>query len=328
MVQALKHLPQSPLHPWVDDSPGPLDDAALVRPDPASANGLVMTIDVVTPMVDDPEAFGAIAAANALSDVYAMGGEPKVALSFIGFPSDVLPLEVLGAIVRGMGVQCERAGCAIVGGHTIVDPEPKAGLAVTGSVDRGRVWSHRSGRAGQVLVLTKAIGTGVVVQALKKNEAPADVVAAAVASMRDLNDRACRAGIAAGVTSGTDVTGFGLLGHLKNLCEASNVQAHLRASDVPMLPGVVDLAKRGFLPGGTKRNLRYVEPAIRFDAEVDETTRLLLADAQTSGGLLLCTPAESVAMLCKQLADEGCVAAVIGTLAPSAGDGVAIAVSG
>ncbi len=287
----------------------------MVRPLPGSTLRLVQTIDVVTPMTDDPEAFGAVAAANALSDVYAMGGTPTVALSFIGFPSDKLPLEVLGAIARGMRAACDEAGCAIVGGHTIIDPEPKAGLAVTGVVDADAIWSHSRARAGQALVLTKAIGTGVAVQALKKGDADPAVSAAALASMRRLNGRAREVALGFGVSAATDVTGFGLLGHLKHIVEASGLSAVLDAGAVPMLPGVRELAARGVVPGGSKRNLRYVEGTTRFHDSVDETTRLLLADAQTSGGLLLCVPSDRAAALARALVAAGELGVVVGELA-------------
>jgi selenide,water dikinase len=312
-------------HRWVDPIAGPLDDAAVVRPEGASRS-LVMTIDVVTPMVDDPVAFGAIAATNALSDVYAMGGVPEVALSFVGFPTDKLPLEVLRAVLLGMTEACAAAKCAIVGGHTIVDPEPKAGLSVTGSVASDRVWSHRTARAGQALVLTKAIGTGIVVQAMKKGDLSADEAAATIAQMRTLNARARDLGAEAGATAGTDVTGFGLLGHLVNMVEASSVRARLSASLVPILPHARELASRGVAPGGSKRNLHYVAPKVDFDARVDDVTRLLLADAQTSGGLLLAVPEDAAERLAKSLRDEGHAAAVVGALEPAETGGPSIRV--
>src|SRR4051812_42982489 len=166
-------------------------------------------MDVITPIVDDPRAFGAIAAANAMSDVYAMGGRPELALSFVGFPSDRLPIEVLGEILQGMRDACARARCAIVGGHTIVDPEPKCGLSVTGSVDSQRVWSHRHARAGDALVLSKRIGTGVAGQAIRAGKAGDDLTARVTAQMARLNDSACEVGLALGASSCTDVTGFG-----------------------------------------------------------------------------------------------------------------------
>jgi selenide,water dikinase len=309
------------VHPWVDDAVGPLDDAALVRPLVGSATvaertgpRLVMTVDVVTPMVDDPRRFGAIAAANALSDVYAMGGVPQIALSLVGFPSSALELSVLGEIFAGLREACDEAGCAVVGGHTLVDPEPKAGLSVTGLVEAERAWTHRGGRAGQALVLTKALGTGVIVQAMKDLAAPAEAESAAVASMRRLNARARALGIAAHATAATDVTGFGLLGHLRNLVEASELSAELDARSIPVLPEVRALVESGRVPGGTKRNLDWVRELARFADDVDETSRLVLADAQTSGGLLLAVPDTRADTLVAQLIDEGHEAARIGTL--------------
>lgn len=300
----------------MDDAPGPFDDAALVRAEPASETGLVMTIDVVTPMVDDAETFGAIAAANALSDVWAMGGTPQVALSFIGFPSDVLPLEDLAAIARGLGRTAEEAGCAIVGGHTLIDPEPKAGLSVTGVVERARVWSHRRGEAGQALVLSKAIGTGVIVQSMKKGAADPAVADGAVRSMLRLNRAACEAGRAHGATAATDITGFGLLGHLSHLARASGVRARLDAAAVPLLAGARALAEAGVAPGGSRKNLAFVAPHVAFSATVEPALQLLLADAQTSGGLLLCVPEREAAALVARLRDEGHDAARVGELLP------------
>ena len=305
-------------HASVDLSTGPLDDAAVVRPFPGGRS-MVLTMDVVTPIVDDPRDFGGIAAANSLSDVYAMGGRPEVALSFVGFPTDKLSLDVLHEVLAGMQAVCARAGCAIVGGHTISDAEPKAGLSVVGSVDPARVWSHRSAKEGQALILTKAIGTGVTGQAIRAGTASEALIRTATAQMLQLNDVACAIGLDLGATSGTDVTGFGLLGHLKNLIEASNLDAEIDAASVPLLEGVFDLAAGGTIPGGSKRNLAYASTVVTFVDDVDETMRLLLADAQTSGGLLLCVPEGNAARAVQRLRDEGCaVAAQIGSLrAPS-----------
>jgi selenide,water dikinase len=270
---------------------------------------------VITPIVDDPRAFGAIAAANALSDVWAMGGRPEVALSFAGFPTDKLPLEVLAEVLAGMQDACARAATAIVGGHTISDSEPKAGLAVVGSVDPARVWSQRSAREGQALVLTKALGTGLVGQAIRAGKAGEALVAAAIAQMTALNDRACEVGLAVGATSCTDVTGFGLLGHLENLIEASDLDAEIDAASVPLLDGVLELAAEGVVPGGSKRNLERARRITAFAPGVGEALRLLLADAQTSGGLLLCVPADRADEAVRRLHDAGCArAATIGRL--------------
>ena len=261
----------------------------MVRPfvSEGRARSIVLTIDVITPIVDDPRAFGSIAAANSISDVYAMGGRPEVALSFLGFPTDKLPLSVLSEALAGMQETCARARCAIVGGHTIADAEPKAGLAVVGSVDPSRIWSQRNAREGQALILTKALGTGIVGQAIRAGIAGEALVRVATAQMMELNDRAAEVGLALGATSCTDVTGFGLLGHLRNVIEASNVSAEIVAHEVPLLDQVLSLAEAGTVPGGSKRNLAYASQVTDFAAEVSEPLRLLLADAQTSGGLLV-----------------------------------------
>jgi selenide,water dikinase len=276
---------------------------------------LVLTMDVITPIVDDPRAFGVIAAANAMSDVYAMGGLPELALSFVGFPTDKLPLEMLGEVLAGMQEACARAGCAVVGGHTIADGEPKAGLAVVGSVDRGRVWSHRSAREGHRLVLTKPLGTGIVGQAIRAGKADEDLVQRATAQMMALNAAARDVGVAVGASSCTDVTGFGLLGHLRNIVEASNLSATLYATNVPLIEGALELTWAGIVPGGSKRNLAYASAVTAFESDVDEAVRLLLADAQTSGGLLLCVPAAEADAAVRRLHDAGCEgAAEVGEL--------------
>lgn len=289
----------------------------MVRPfsDGGKPRSLVLTIDVVTPIVDDPRAFGGIAAANSISDVYAMGGRPEVALSFVGLPTDKLPIEVLAEVFAGIQEVCARARCAIVGGHTIADAEPKAGLAVVGSVDPSHIWSHRHALAGQVLILTKALGTGIVGQAIRAGTAPEAMVRAVTAQMLDLNDRATEVGLEFGATAATDITGFGLLGHLKNLIEAAGLDAELRAGSVPLIDGVLELAAAGSVPGGSKRNLAYAAPITDFAADLSETVRLLLADAQTSGGMLLCVPAECAAATVARLIDRGCErTAIIGVL--------------
>ncbi len=302
-----------------ESSTGPLDDAAVVRPE-GSARSMVLTIDVITPIVDDPRAFGAIAAANSMSDVWAMGGRPEVALSFIGFPNDKLPLSVLEEVLQGVREACARASCAVVGGHTIGDSEPKCGLAVVGSVDPRHVWSHRSARLGDVLVLTKPIGTGVVGQAIKAGSATAEIIAAATAQMMALNDVACAVGLAAGASSCTDVTGFGLLGHLKHVVEASDLGAVIWASRVPILDGARAFADQGLVPGGSKRNLKYAEPVTSIDDDVEPVLRTLLADAQTSGGLLLAIPEAMAPMAVDRLRDAGIAcAAVVGQLERASG---------
>jgi selenide,water dikinase len=260
------------------------DDAAVVRV--ADGRALVMTTDFIGPLVDDAETFGAIAATNAMSDVWAMGGEPRFALSIVIFPQGELPLDVLHAIQRGSARACAAAGVAIVGGHSVCG-ELKYGLAVTGEVDPDAVLSNRGAQAGQALVLTKALGTGVVASAIKAGVASEQHIAAAVASMTTLNRGALAVGRGHGVTACTDVTGFGLLGHLRGMLNASGCAANLVADHVPILDGVGGLAKEGLVPGGTERNRDYFGPFVEFDSDIDPMVRIILFDAQTSGGLLI-----------------------------------------
>ena len=284
-----------------------MEDAALVRPE--NGPGLVFTVDFITPIVDEPEAYGAIAAANAISDVYAMGGEPMVALAVCGFPDDKLGKDVLTRIFRGGRDKAAEAGCAIVGGHTVLDPELKYGLAVVGTVDPARALVQTRARPGDRLVLTKPIGTGIAAQAIKSRKlAPADV-ARVIALMSTLNREAKNAALACGARAATDVTGFGLLGHLPNLASAAGLAARGRASAVPVLDFARDLVRQGVVPGGTKRNHAWVAPNADFSPDLPEHERLLLCDAQTSGGLLIAVPAEREAELVAELTRRGTPAA-------------------
>lgn len=265
------------------------DDAAVIRQ--AEGRALVLTTDFFTPIVDDAYTFGRIAAANALSDVYAMGGRPLYCLNLVGWPRGTLTLEQLGEVLRGGAEVVRQAGAAIVGGHSIDDPEPKYGLVVVGEVDPATMTTNAAARPGDWLVLTKPIGTGIIATALKREAAPAEAVDGAVAAMTTLNDGAARAARDAGVRAATDVTGFGLLGHLRAMLVASGVSAELWNDAVPLLPGTVRLAREGHVPGGTRRNLTSVAETTIFEPALDEVQRLILADAQTSGGLLLAVPA-------------------------------------
>ena len=287
------------------------DDAAVYR---FGDQALVATVDVFTPIVDDPHDFGRIAAANALSDVYAMGARPLFALSIIGFPVQRLPLETMSAILRGGAAVCAEAGIAIVGGHSIDDEEPKYGLTVIGAVDPTRVIRNSTGKSGDILVLTKPIGTGVIGQGAKSRRAPAEAVAAAVAGMTTLNRDACAAMLEAGPSAATDVTGFGLLGHLHELAHGSGLAAEVTAAAVPLYPGARALVEAGVLPGGSRRNADYFGRWIDWSDAVDAASRALLTDAQTSGGLLIAVPAERLALLKEALARRGVSAAEIGRL--------------
>jgi selenide, water dikinase len=287
------------------------DDAAVFRLDAKRA--LVATVDFFAPVVDDPRDYGAIAAANALSDVYAMGGKPLYALNLVGFPRGQ-PWELLTEILAGGAEKANEAGCPIVGGHSVDDAEPKYGLAVTGLVDPRRVLTNSGARPGDALLLTKAIGTGIAVSAIKKEQAAPEVLRAAVLQMKTLNR-------AAGETLGrawkdvhalTDVTGFGLLGHLDSMLRASNARAVVRADAVLVLPGVRVLARAGLVPGGSRSNLEFVEARTQFPAAMEEADQLVLADAQTNGGMLAAVAPRAAEKLLRRLADAGAPAALIG----------------
>jgi selenide, water dikinase len=262
------------------------DDAAVVRLSEDQA--LVATLDFFTPIVDDPYDWGRIAATNALSDVYAMGARPLLTLNIVAWPVDDLPLEMLGQVLQGGIDVASKAGAAVLGGHTITDPEPKYGMVALGLGEPGRVVRNSTVPAGARLILTKPLGIGIATTAHKRGVASEDVLAAAVELMTTPNDAASEAMVAAGAEAATDVTGFGLLGHLKRMLEASGVAARIDASAIPVLPGVLELAEDDVVPGGTQRNRAYVRSAVEW-SELTKPEQLVLADAQTSGGLLIAT---------------------------------------
>jgi selenide,water dikinase len=280
-----------------------MEDAALLRPE--SGSPLVFTVDFITPIVDRPEDYGAIAAANSLSDVYAMGGEPQAALAICGFPEEKISADVVTRIFSGGRDKAAEAGCAIAGGHTVLDPELKYGLCVIGTVAPDRVLTQTGAAVGDRLVLTKPIGTGILAQAMKQGSLDDADIAGVVVSMSTLNRDAKDAALAAGVRAATDITGFGLLGHLHHVALASGCAARLFAGAVPTFGAARAKAEAGLVPGGSKRNLRYVEPVTSFDPAVGEVERLVLADAQTSGGLLLAVPPENEAGLLADLEKRG-----------------------
>ena len=292
-----------------------MEDAAVLRPEHGAP--FVLTVDFITPIVDDPEAFGAIAAANALSDVYAMGGEPQVALAICGFPEERLGFDVLEAIFRGGRDKAAEAGCAIVGGHTVIDPELKYGLCVVGSLAPEHSLAQTGARAGDKLVLSKPLGTGIAAQAIKNERLSPDDVASVTRLMATLNRGARDAALAAGAHAATDVTGFGLLTHLHNMLVASDLGARVDPAAVPTLDFARPLLAEGLVPGGTKRNLEYVSPHVDWPDDLPESERLLLCDAQTSGGLLIAVPASSAGSLLLELERQGTpAAAIIGELTP------------
>lgn len=298
------------------------DDAGVYRLAPDLA--LVQTVDVFTPIVDDPYWFGAIAAANALSDVYAMGGTPRLGLNIVGFPRAKLPLEVLGEILRGGGDKCTEAGVTVIGGHTIDDPEPKYGLAITGFVHPDRVVTNASARPGDRLVLTKPLGMGVITTGIKQERTSQATIDEAIRIMAVLNRAASEAMLAVGVSAATDVTGFGLLGHLYEMTRASGVRARIRLREVPILEEAWTLARQGAVPAGTRRNLDALAEAVTWNG-VSEDARVLLCDAQTSGGLLIAVPAERADRLLAALGSGGVpVTAVVGEITGPGGGEITI----
>jgi selenide,water dikinase len=291
------------------------DDAAVVRLDDGKL--LVQTVDFFTPIVDDPYQFGQIAAANSLSDIYAMGGRPLFALNIVAFPIKTLPRSLLSTILQGGADKAQEAGISIVGGHSIDDPEPKYGLVVTGEVDGASLVTNASAKPGDVLVLTKPLGTGILATAIKKGLAPEENVKTAVESMALLNKVAAEVMLDVGVHAATDVTGFGLLGHLLELCQASQVTARIDFSTLSFLPGVVALAEQGIIPGGTKRNLKHVDCVTSFDPKLGNVQRALAADPQTSGGLLLALPPEKAPVFLQKYNPQAPFpAVVIGEVVP------------
>jgi selenide,water dikinase len=262
------------------------DDAAVVRmPD---GRALIATLDFFTPIVDDPYDWGRIAATNALSDVYAMGGRPFLALNIVSWPVDDLPLEMLGQVLQGGIDAATKAGAAVAGGHSITDPEPKYGMVALGLADVERVVRTSTLVPGAELYLTKPLGLGIISTAIKRGTATGEQIRTAIDTMTTLNDAASEAMLAAGAIAATDVTGFGLLGHLRRMALASGCSAAVDASAVRVLPGVLELARSDVVPGGTKRNLAYVRPHTDF-GDLTEPEQAVLADAQTSGGLLIAT---------------------------------------
>lgn len=279
---------------------------------------LIFTADFITPLVDDAEAWGRIAAANSVSDVYAMGGRPLLAINLVAWNRDELSPDLLGEVLGGAAAVAKAGGFVIGGGHTVDDPEPKFGLAVIGEAHPDRLLTNAGLRPDQTLILTKPLGIGVVSTAIKAGRAPETLVDDAVDSMTRLNDEAARVAMAAGATGGTDVTGFGLLGHLGRAARESAIDAELDPGAVPILDGVRDLAADGLIPGGSRRNLRSVEAQLEA-VSADELDVLLLADAQTSGGLVFGVDPDRADGVVAELAGSGHRAAIIGHT--RAGDG-------
>ncbi len=272
------------------------DDAAVYRLSDELA--LVLTTDFFTPVVDDPYDFGAVAAANALSDVYAMGGKPLTALNLVGFPDDTLEAAILAEILRGGAEKAREAGIDLVGGHTIKTDEPIYGLAVTGTVHPDRVVSNAGGKPGDLLVLTKPLGIGILTTAAKQDKDTLGAIGTAITLMKTLNREGCEAMTTVGVHAATDVTGFGLLGHLRNVVAASGCSATVWLDEVPVVDAAWTYVREGIAPGGTHANWRYLNEHVTYEDGIDKTAQLMLADAQTSGGLLIAVePAKAEALI-------------------------------
>ncbi len=291
------------------------DDAAVYRL--TSEIAIVQTVDFFTPVVDDPYTFGQITAANALSDVYAMGAKPLLALNIVGFPKKTLPLNILAEILKGGADKVREAGALIAGGHTIEDDEPKYGLAVTGLVHPDRVITNSGARPGDVLILTKPLGTGIITTAIKGELADDSVYASAVEQMTALNDRAAQIMLEAGATACTDITGFGLLGHLYEMISAGNTAARIYFRKVPFLEQAYSLALMGMVPAGAYRNLQYLEKQLRWEVNIDDAEKIILADPQTSGGLLMAVPREEARSALEALLKAGVNGAEIGEIVES-----------
>ena len=285
------------------------DDAGIW--DLGDGRAIVSTVDFITPLVNDARTWGQIAAANSVSDVYAMGGRPLFALNLVGWNNDELPTELLLEVLLGSSDIAAKAGMAIIGGHTISDPEPKYGMAVTGLVDPEQMLTNTGLKPGQDLILTKPLGIGVITTAIKAGVASDEVINSAISSMVQLNDVASQVAVSAGATGATDVTGFGLLGHLGKMAAASNVNTVLHVGNIHFISGARDFASDGVVPGGTRRNLSWIADQVDVGSN-DEVDLLLLADAQTSGGLVFGVDREKSADVTAELVSKNVDAAIIG----------------
>lgn len=306
----LRHLPRDEvpnanLIVGIDTS----DDAGVYRLNDETA--LVQTVDYFTPVVDDPYMFGAIAAANALSDVYAMGGKPLTVLNVVGFPITKLDKKILADILRGGADKVRESGAVIVGGHSIDDTDPKFGMAVTGIVHPEKVWTNAGARVGDKLVLTKPIGVGIITTAIKRGRATEEAIQRVTEAMAELNKVPAETAMAFDVHAATDVTGFGLVGHALEMARGANVGIVLHGAAVPLLPQTYELATEKVYPGGTVRNMEWVQADVQFDADVADEMKIILCDAVTSGGLLLSVPAAQADELVARLRDNGVAAASV-----------------
>ncbi len=287
------------------------DDAGVFRLTPDLA--VVNTVDFFTPVVDDPYTFGQVAAANAMSDIYAMGGTPRTAMNIVCWPQTGLPASMLGEILRGGAEKALEAGAVIIGGHSVADEEVKYGMAVTGVIHPNRIIRNVGAQVGDALVLTKALGTGVLMTAFKRDQLVADYYAAAVKSMAELNAASSAAMLRYRVHAATDITGFGLVGHATGMAEGSGVTLVFEESDLPLLPGALEMCRAGMIPGGGRRNREFYQPRTRINEEIADTMAELAFDPQTSGGLLIALPEDDAIALLADLQQGGNLdAAIIG----------------
>ncbi|MDP7608935.1 MAG: selenide, water dikinase SelD [Candidatus Marinimicrobia bacterium] len=299
------------------------DDAAVVRLD--GDRYLVQTVDFFTPIVDDPYQFGQIAAANSLSDIYAMGGQPLFALNVVGFPIKELPKSVLTEILQGGADKADEAGITIVGGHSINDKEPKYGLVVTGEVNKNQFIRNDTAKEGDVLVLTKPLGIGIIATAIKKGEANKSLIDAAVEVMVTLNKSAADIMNSLEVHAATDITGYGLLGHLSEICNGSYVSSEIQVSEIPYINGTSELAEKGIISDGSKRNFKTSKKYTKFSESISETEKFILSDAQTSGGLLISLSENQANEYLNQFRNEtGMEVAVIGKIVKKGKDTITV----
>jgi len=304
LAQVLRQLPQIN-DPNILVGTNTADDAAVYKVNDSLA--IVQSVDYFTPVVDDPYTFGLITAANSLSDIYAMGAQPLFALNIVGFPSKKLSMDVLAEILKGGAAKAAEAGISVIGGHTIDDPEPKYGMVVTAVINPAQVVTNAGAKPGDMLVLTKPLGLGIITTAMKKGLVGPEVIAQAIEVMSTLNKGAAEAMVKVGVNACTDITGFGFLGHLHEMAKASHLGAKLFLSDVPVIPETWNLIKnkQGVVPGGTQKNLEFLREDLIINPGISEIDLTVLSDAQTSGGLLISVTEEKLPKLLQELKEAG-----------------------
>ncbi|MGN7356975.1 selenide, water dikinase SelD [Paenibacillus sp. SAF-054] len=315
LSQVLRNLPPAEPNPNLLVGLDTSDDAGVYKLNDELA--LVQTLDFFTPIVDDPYSFGQIAAANAISDIYAMGAKPLTVLNIVAFPISTLDKRILSEILRGAGDKVKEAGATLVGGHSIDDKEPKFGLAVTGLVHPDKVRSNAGAKVGDKIILTKPIGVGIMTTSIKNDKLSTEEITRVTQVMSTLNKTAAEVMEGYDVHACTDVTGFGLMGHSLEMAKGSGVEIRIRKSDVPVLPRVRELAEQGLVPGGSKNNYAHVEDSVRFPEQMDQIDRWILCDAVTSGGLLISVSGDEADKLHQELVNAGVEAQIIGEVTAS-----------